>query len=156
MRQMKRRFKPMMRKAFILAAILAIVAIPMAVGNIGFCRSMPCCPPHLGAHITDAHQPDCCNTTNCAQAPAAGRDYTSAKQADHYVPVLLAVAIVPTVQTLPGQALAHWRIASQSPPPTQKRRAYFRSPHFDDLPRYTQGPHVSTVARISSQASRLG
>ena len=65
-------FRAMMRKVVILAAILAIVAIPMAIGNIGFCRSMPCCPPHLGGHITDAHQPDCCNTTNCAQAPAAG------------------------------------------------------------------------------------
>ncbi len=93
----------MMRRALILAAMLAIVAIPMAVGNVGFCRSMPCCPPHLGAHITDAHQPDCCNTTNCAQAPAAGRDFTSAKQADHHVTVLMAVAIVPSVRTLTGQ-----------------------------------------------------
>src|SRR5712691_1963794 len=102
MRQMKRRFKPMMRRVLILAAMLAIVAIPMAVANIGFCRSMPCCPPHLGAHITNAHQSDCCNTTNCAQAPAAGRDYTSAKQADHCVPLLLAVAILPTIQTFTG------------------------------------------------------
>ena len=38
----------MVRKTLILTAILAIVAIPMAVGNIGFCRSMPCCPPHPG------------------------------------------------------------------------------------------------------------
>src|SRR5207245_6827994 len=97
-------FRPLMRNALILAVMLVIVAVPMAVGNIGFCRSMPCCPPHVGAHITDAHQPDCCNTSNCAQAPAAGRDYTSAKQADHYVPVLLAVAIVPTVPTVLGQA----------------------------------------------------
>ena len=122
MRQMKRRFKPMMRKAFILAAILAIVVIPMAVGNIGFCRSMPCCPPHLGAHITDAHQPDCCNTTNCGQAPAAGRDYTSAKQADHYVPVLLAVAIVPTVQTLPGQAHSPLAAVDSVEPQALQRR----------------------------------
>src|SRR5438552_6894198 len=99
MRQTIRGFRPMMRKVLILAAILAIVAIPMAVGNIGFCRSMPCCPPHLGAHIADAHQPDCCNTTNCAQAPAAGRDYTTAKEANH-PPVLVAIAILPAVQTL--------------------------------------------------------
>ena len=76
----------MVRKTLILTAILAIVAIPMAVGNIGFCRSMPCCPPHLGAHMSDAHQPDCCNTTNCSQAPAAGREYMSAKQADQHTP----------------------------------------------------------------------
>ncbi|MDQ6801556.1 MAG: hypothetical protein M3041_12035 [Acidobacteriota bacterium] len=93
----------MMRRVFVFAAILAIVAIPMAVGNIGFCRSMPCCPPHLGAYMADAHQPDCCNTTNCEQAPAAGRDYTSAKQADYHAPVLLAVAILPTVRTFTGR-----------------------------------------------------
>jgi len=47
-----------MRRALILAAILAMVAIPMMAGNIGFCRSMPCCPAHPGAHMSDAHQPD--------------------------------------------------------------------------------------------------
>jgi len=97
----------MMRKALILTAILAIVVTPMAVGKIGFCRSMPCCPPHLGAHMSDAHQPDCCNTTNCAQAPAAGREYVSAKQDHHHAPLLLAVAILPTVFTFavkPGAA----------------------------------------------------
>jgi hypothetical protein len=93
----------MMRRVIILAAVLAIVAIPMAVGDIGFCRSMPCCPPQVGAYITDADQPDCCNTTNCAQAPAAGRDYTSSKQPGHDAPVLLAVAILPAVQTFTGR-----------------------------------------------------
>jgi len=93
----------MMRKALILTAILAIVAIPMAVSNIGFCRSMPCCPPHLGAHMSDAHHPDCCNTSNCAQAPAAGREYTSAKQFDHHAPVLVAVAVLPTVLTFTAE-----------------------------------------------------
>src|SRR2546428_8381404 len=100
MRQIIQGFRPMMRRALILAAMLAIVAIPMAIGNIGFCRSMPCCPPHLGGHITDAHQPDCCNTTNCAQAPAAGRAYTTAQEVNP--PVLVAVAILPAVQTLPS------------------------------------------------------
>jgi len=89
----------MVRKTLILAAILAIVAIPMAVGNIGFCRSMPCCPPHLGAHMSDAHQPDCCNTTNCSQAPAAGREYMSAKQADQHTPLLVALGVLTTVST---------------------------------------------------------
>src|SRR6266849_10009163 len=100
MRQILQGFRSMMRKALILTAILAIVAIPMAVSNIGFCRSMPCCPPHLGAQMSDAHQPDCCNTTNCAQAPAAGREYMSAKQANHHAPLLLAVAILPAVSTI--------------------------------------------------------
>ncbi len=103
----------MMRRALILAAMLAIVAIPMAVGNIGFCRSMPCCPPHLGAHMADAHQPDCCNTTNCAQAPAAGRDYTNSKQADHHAPALLAVAILPTVQAFTGRP--HFALTAMTP-----------------------------------------
>src|SRR5713226_5602306 len=122
MRQMKRRFRPMMRRALIVAAMLAIVAIPIAAGNIGFCRSMPCCPPHLGAHITDAHQPDCCNTTNCAQAPAAGRDYTSAKQADHSVPMLLAVAILPTVQTFTGHPQSGLNAVTAAEPQSLQRR----------------------------------
>lgn len=86
-----------MRKALVLAAIVSIVAIPMGVGNIGFCRGMPCCPPHVGTQMADAHQPDCCNTANCAQTPTAGREYT--KQADHHAPVLVAVATLPAVQT---------------------------------------------------------
>jgi len=122
MRQIIQGFRPMMRRALILAAMLAIVAIPMAVGNVGFCRSMPCCPPHLGAHITDAHQPDCCNTTNCAQAPAAGRDYTSAKQADHSVPMLLAVAILPTVQTFTGHPQSGLNAVTAAEPRSLQRR----------------------------------
>ena len=114
----------MMRKVLILAAILAIIAIPMAVGNIGFCRSMSCCPPNLGAHITDAHHPDCCNTTNCAQAPAAGREYTSAKQVDHHAPVLVAVAVLPTVRTSTAEAPSTPNtFASVEPRPLQQRIA---------------------------------
>jgi hypothetical protein len=111
-----------MRRALILAAIVAIVAIPMTVANIGFCRAMPCCPPNVGVHIADAHQPDCCNTTNCAQAPAAGREYTSAKQTDHHVPALLAVAVVPTVLT--GQAHSSLgAVAPVEPQPLHRRIA---------------------------------
>src|SRR5713226_3224553 len=122
MPQASQGLRPMMRRALILVAMLAIVTIPMAVGNIGFCRSMPCCPPHLGAHMADAHQPDCCNTTNCAQPPAAGRDYTSAKQADHYVPVLLAVAILPTVQTFTGHPQSALNAVTAAEPQSLQRR----------------------------------
>ncbi len=69
-----------MRKALLLAMALAIVAMPMAFTGVGFCRSMPCCPPHVAGHNTSVHQPDCCNTTNCDEAPAAAGDYTTAKQ----------------------------------------------------------------------------
>ena len=113
----------MMRKALMLAMIFAIVAIPMAAANIGFCRSMPCCPPHLGAYMSDAHQPDCCNTKNCAQAPAAGREYMSAKQADHHAPVLLAVAVLPTVSTFPAQRSASHTFAPLEPRPLHERIA---------------------------------
>ena len=57
-----------MKKAFILAVLLAIVAMPMAFAGVGFCRSMPCCPPH-SAHLTSDHQPDCCNPSNCGLIP---------------------------------------------------------------------------------------
>ncbi len=111
-----------MRRTLILAAIVTIVVMPMAVGNIGFCRSMPCCPPHLGAHIADAHQPDCCNTTNCAQSPAAGREYTSAKQADHHAPVLIPIAILPAVQTLTANPDASPGIVASIEPRSLHRR----------------------------------
>lgn len=114
----------MMRRALIVAAILAIVASPMAVGNVGFCRSMPCCPPHLGAHMSNAHQPDCCKTRNCEQAPAAGREYMSAKQADHQAPVLLAVAVLPTVSTFAARrSAAPHTFAPLEPRPLHERIA---------------------------------
>src|SRR2546428_13982766 len=120
MRQIIQGFRPMMRRALILAAMLAIVAIPMAVGNVGFCRSMPCCPPHLGTHIADAHQPDCCNTTNCAQAPPAGREYT--KQADSHPPLFMPFAILPTVQTLTARPDAPPSVIVSVGPQTVHRR----------------------------------
>jgi len=86
-----------MRKGLLLAMVLAIVAMPMAFAGAGFCRSMPCCPPHMPAHATSVHQPDCCNTTNCDEAPAAASDYTTAKQLQRHdiVSTLAPVAIIP-------------------------------------------------------------
>ncbi|MDP9361740.1 MAG: hypothetical protein M3P29_09840 [Acidobacteriota bacterium] len=112
-----------MRKGFIIAALLAIVAMPMAFAGVGFCRSMPCCPPHLAAHLTSIHQPDCCNTTNCDQPPAAAGEYTTAKQIHKQtiVTALVPVAIVPTTLTI-GQPLATWEASPPLSPPALQRR----------------------------------
>src|SRR5258708_17103896 len=86
-----------MRKAPLLAMVLAIAAMPMAFAGMGFCRSMPCCPPHVAGHSTSVQQPDCCNTTNCDEAPAATGDYTTTKQLHRHdaVSTPAPVAIIP-------------------------------------------------------------
>jgi hypothetical protein len=86
-----------MRKALLLAIVLAIVAMPMAFAGVGFCRSMPCCPPHMAGHTTSVHQPDCCNTTACDDAPAAAGAYTTAKQLQRHdvISAHAPVAIIP-------------------------------------------------------------
>ena len=114
---MDQRLRPVMRKGFILALLLVIVAMPMAFGGVGFCRSMPCCPPHLAAQPASIDQPDCCNTSNCDQPPAAAGEYTIAKRI-HKQPIVIArvsVAIVPTLLTI-SQPRAAW--AASSPLPT--------------------------------------
>lgn len=121
MRKLTQRFRPVMRKAFILAVIAAIVAAPVVLGHVGFCRSMPCCAPHAAAHMADAHHPDCCNTTNCSQTPAAAREYTSAKHVD--APQFVAVSVIPVVQTLAASCEGTPHTPSASPPPLQRRIA---------------------------------
>lgn len=112
-----------MRKGFILALVLAIIAMPMAFGGVGFCRSLPCCTPHPAAHLASIHQPDCCDATTCEQAPAAAREYTVAKQvhAQILIGVLVAVAIVPTLFTV-SQPREEWTASPPLPPRALQRR----------------------------------
>jgi hypothetical protein len=112
-----------MRKGFAVAVLLTVVAMPMAFAGVGFCRSMQCCPPHLAAHVTSVHRPDCCNTSSCDQPPAAVSEYTTAKQI-HKQPVLvppLSVAIVPTVLTM-RRPLATVEASTPLPPMVLQRR----------------------------------
>ncbi len=109
-----------MRKVLMLALLVAIVALPVAYGGAGFCRSMPCCPPHAGAQMVDRHQPDCCNTTNCAQAPAGATEYTSAKQIAHPAP--MAVAVLPTTQAPIVAPEGPRSFSSVVSPPSLQRR----------------------------------
>ncbi len=89
----------MMRKVLILTLLLAIATMPTAFAGVGFCRSMPCCPPHLSAHATSIQQPDCCKTSSCDEAPAAAGEYTTAKQVHQQSAAIVFVvsAIVPTI-----------------------------------------------------------
>lgn len=123
MRAMGRRLRLAMRKGFIIAVLLAIVAMPMAFAGAGFCRSMPCCPPHLAAYMTSVHQPDCCNTSNCDQPPAAAGEYTSEKrlQKQDVAIALVPVVIIPTTLTI-GQPFAAWEASPPLPPPALQRR----------------------------------
>src|SRR5436309_1627065 len=102
--RMTQRFESAMRRTLAFALLLALVAAPMAFAGVGFCRSMPCCPPHLGAHVADLHQPDCCNTTDCDQLPDAAGEYTNAKtDQPHFIAALPLVAILPaSVSIEPG------------------------------------------------------
>ena len=112
-----------MRKGFSVVLLLAIVAMPMAFGGVGFCRSMPCCPPHLAAHPASIHQPDCCNTSNCDQPPAAAGEYTTAKRlhAQAITLALVPVVIVPTLFTI-RQPLAVWAASPPLPALALQRR----------------------------------
>src|SRR5258707_1381337 len=120
---MERRLRPLMRKGFIFALLLAIVAMPMAFGGVGFCRSMPCCRSQFTAHVASIHQPDCCNTTNCDQAPAAAGEYTSAKHNQAQTPcaTLIPVAVLPTLFTS-GQPSTTSAPSPPPPPPALQRR----------------------------------
>lgn len=112
-----------MRKGFIFALLLAIIAMPVAFAAVGFCRSMPCCPPSHTAQMTSVHQPDCCKTSNCDQAPAAAAEYTAAKQF-HEQQLVIALSPVATLPTTPaiGQSLAACEAPPLLPPPALQRR----------------------------------
>ena len=120
---MKQRLRPSMRKGFSVALLLAIVAMPIAFGGAGFCRSMPCCTPHPAAHLASIHQPDCCDATNCEQAPAAVGEYTTAKQVHRQTLIRAhtAVAIVPAPFTI-SQPRSAWMDSPPLPPPALQRR----------------------------------
>ena len=112
-----------MRKGLVVAVLLAIVAMPMAFAGVGFCRAMPCCPPHLAAHSASMQQPDCCNTKNCDRAPDAAGEYTTAKHVHQQTvaPDMVPVAIVSATPAV----LAHRVMADASPPlapPALQRR----------------------------------
>jgi hypothetical protein len=123
MRAMSAWFRPVVRKSLVFAVLLAFVAMPMAFAGVGFCRSMPCCPPHLAAHLTSLHQPDCCSTSNCDQAPATASEYTPAKQIheQHGSIALAPAALVPTTLTL-APPVVRWDASPPLPPPALQRR----------------------------------
>jgi hypothetical protein len=110
-----------MRKVLMLALLVAIVALPMAYGGAGFCRSMPCCPPQAGAQMVDPHQPDCCNPTNCTRAPAGAAEYTSAKQITHHAPTSF-IAVLPTTQAPIATPDESRTLPSPVSPPSLQRR----------------------------------
>lgn len=114
-----------MRKAFILALLVALVAMPMAFAGTGFCRAMPCCPPHLAANQASIQHPDCCDTTSCDQPPAAAGDFTGAKETPAPAPAVTVVVatLVPFPIALEPAPACSDASPPQALPPLQRRIA---------------------------------
>ena len=113
-----------MRKGFIVAVLLAFVAMPMAFAGTGFCRAMPCCTPHSAGNPASIQHADCCNTPNCDQPPAAAGAYTTARQT-HLPAAVVAIAVIPHLPpsvTL-GEPLVRRDSSPALPPPLQRRIA---------------------------------
>lgn len=111
------------KKVFIFAVLLAMIAMPMAFAGTGFCRAMPCCAPHAGTEGGSLEMPDCCDTTSCDEAPAFACEYTSSKQlTPQTVSGLVAFAILPAALTTP---IPSFSIDSSPvhPPALQRRMA---------------------------------
>ncbi len=113
------------RKLFIFAVLLALVAMPMAFAGTGFCQAMPCCAPQVSAAHASMDHPDCCKTTSCEQPPTAAGDFTINKQSPPPSAAMAASPIAIVRADLTFQpALAH---GDTSPPlaipPLQRRIA---------------------------------
>ena len=112
-----------MRNGFIVAILLALVAAPTAFAGTGFCRAMPCCPPHLGAALASMQHPDCCNAPSCEQPPAVAGAFTTATQMT-LPATAVVVAVIPLSSTIvEGEPLLRWEVCPSLPPPLQRRIA---------------------------------